>query len=323
MQIDISQVLTIGRHLDRVSADARSYAQATDGAIRQALTSNDGFASIRQLGDTLDGLGRRRDRLFADTAGTARNVAAAAAAHSATDRRGGSTFDRLTGRLTGLAADQPSGFCPAPGGRTALASAGPITAPSPLAGWETMSERAQTGLGRVGNLSSWMTDAHYGRFAPRGPDGRFISPGTMSPWQRAVAGANGEFRATPHNSATRAAWSTAGTWAGRVGTGLSVATTTAGQVARDWNDPNLTTDQKVGRAGWRGIVEGGGTWGGGAAGAKVGAGIGTLVAPGIGTVIGGIIGGMAGGFVGSEVGGWVADNTVDAAGDVVERITPW
>lgn len=198
---------------------------------------------------------------------------------------------------------------------------------SPLGPWGTAGWGLSQGLGRTGNLASWMATAHYGRFAPyaKMPGGMhsFLSPKNMSAWQRAKAGANGQFRAIPYKSGTRAAWSNVGKWTGRAGGVLAVGTGIANQAATDWNNPNLTGDQKVGRAGWRGAMEGGGAWGGGILGAKVGAGIGTLIAPGVGTVVGGAIGGVVGGIAGSKAGGWIADKTVGAAGDIFEKITPW
>lgn len=338
MQIDIPQTSTIGQRLGRVTADTESYVKSVDGSMRQALSFNDGFVSVQQLRHTFDTLGNRLDRLLSETEATARGVIAAAQQHSAADERYRCVMDRLAGQLTSIAPHELPGTGtdiagpgeptdsgtenPTPGGQTALASA-PPAASSSLGAFGTISERAQTGLGRFGNVSSWMSDVHYGRFAPRGANGQFVSPNHMSSWQRAVSGANGEFRAIPHHSATRATWATAGTWAGRVGTGLNVVTKTADQAAKDWNNPNLTKDQKVARAGWRGAVEGGSAWGGGAAGAKVGAGLGTLVAPGIGTVVGGAVGGIIGGIAGSQAGQWIADRTVDDAGDIFERITPW
>ncbi|MFD0557553.1 hypothetical protein FB566_2828 [Stackebrandtia endophytica] len=326
MQIDIPQTITIGQRIGRVSADARSYVTSIEGTTRQAQSSNEGFGSIRQLEHTLDNLAGRVDGLLSAADATSRGVITAAQRYSASEDRNRCTMDDFSRQLQSLTGTAPSGMDGSPtdsAGRTALASAPPVAAPPTLGGLETISERAQTGLGRFGNVSSWMSDVHYGRFAPRGANGQFTSPNNMTAWQRAVAGANGEFRATPHNGSTRAAWSSAGTWAGRIGTGLDVVTKTAGQAAKDWNNPNLTGDQKVARAGWRGAVEGGGAWGGGAAGAKVGAGLGTLVAPGVGTVIGGAVGGIIGGIAGSKAGQWIADRTIDDAGDIFERITPW
>lgn len=328
MQIDISQVLTAGQHIGRVCTEAQSYTRSINGPLRQACGTNPGFSAVGQLGNTLDFLGRRVDHVITGLEGTGGNILTAAQAHVDTELRNRGAMDALTCQLNGAAPLQPLGEGPAvsDGQRTALAAGGPIApAPSlsPLGGWETASNATQTALGRFGDGASYMADARYGRFAPRGPNGQFISPNNMSPWQRAVSGANGEFRAIPNQSATRANWIAAGKWAGRAGGALEVATSTAGQVARDWNNPRLTGDQKVGRAAWRGAVEGGGAVAAGAAGAKIGAGLGTLVTPGVGTVIGGALGGIAGGFLGSELGGWIADRTVEGAGNVLEWITPW
>lgn len=216
---------------------------------------------------------------------------------------------------------------------------------SPLGPWATGSWAASQALGRFGNLASWMGTAYYGRFAPHGimPNGKygFLSPSAMSAWERAKAGANGQFRATPYKSGTRAGWSTAGKWAGRAGGVLGFATGAATQASKDWSNGSMSTTEKVGRSAYTGAATGGGAWAGGVLGAKVGAGIGTLIAPGVGTVVGGAIGGIVGGVAGSQAGTWIANNTVDAvgngvdwagdrigdglgaAGKALDKITPW
>lgn len=76
-------------------------------------------------------------------------------------------------------------------------------------------------------------------------------------------------------------------------------------------------DQKIGKKTYSSIASIGGSWTGGALGAKggamLGATIGTAILPGLGTAIGGAIGGVelgvAGSFGGSALGRWVVDIT--------------
>lgn len=118
---------------------------------------------------------------------------------------------------------------------------------SPLGPWATASWGAGQAAGRFGNLASWMGTAHYGRFAPYAklPNGMhsFLSPSNMSAWQRAKAGADGQFRAIPYKSGTRAAWANAGKWVGRGGGVLSGITGGATQLSKDWSDPNVGTER--------------------------------------------------------------------------------
>ncbi|CAM3093935.1 hypothetical protein [Stackebrandtia soli] len=345
MYINIPQVRTTGQRIGRVGADAESYVKSVDGSMRQVLGSNEGFGTIQQLRHVLDELARRRDSVIAATTETARDIDAAVQRHVDTEERTRTTMENLRRQLSGQTPGESlsTQVCTPnnPMGE-ALGANNPATPPavslagaesvlhtlgmpknSPLGSLGTASWATGEVIGRGGDVASWMADAKHGRFAPRGANGQFISPQNMSAWDRAVSGANGEFRATPGASETRAAWSTAGKWAGRAGNGLSTVTSTAEQAVKDSKDPELTGDQKVGRAVWRGAMEGGGTAAGGLAGAKIGAGIGTLITPGVGTVIGGALGGLVGGIAGSQVGGWIADHSVEAAGNALEWITPW
>ena len=177
---------------------------------------------------------------------------------------------------------------------------------------------ANQGLGRTGNLAAWMANVRLGRFAPRGPDGLYISPSTLSTWQRMIASTKStNWQALPYQSASRAAWLSGLKWTGRVAKPLTFATSAAEQAIRDWNDPTLSTEAKVGRSAYRGAVQGGAALAGAWAGAQAGAAIGSFGGP-VGTVVGGVVGGLVGGAVASGAAGWVVDHTVDAVGDGVD-----
>jgi hypothetical protein len=180
---------------------------------------------------------------------------------------------------------------------------------------------ANQGLGRTGNLAAWMATVRFGRFAPRGLGGQFISPSSLTAWQRMWASTNSSnWVALPYQSASRAAWLSGLKWTGRVAKPLTVVTSAAEQAISDWDDPTLSTEAKVGRSAYRGAVQGGAAIGGAWAGAQAGAAIGSFGGP-VGTVVGGVVGGLVGGAVASGAAGWVVDHTVDAVGDAVDTAT--
>lgn len=170
------------------------------------------------------------------------------------------------------------------------------------------------GMTLVGGTSSWMTKVVLGRFAPRDALGRFVSPGDLAWWQRALQSTEGKsWVANPYAAGARGAWGTAGKWAGRAGLVVGAGMSALGQ----WNQDagrNMGTGERITRATYRGVVSGASAWGGAVAGTEAGAAVGSFIGP-EGTVIGGLIGGVAGGVVGSGVGNWVVDHTVGAVGD--------
>jgi uncharacterized protein YukE len=171
------------------------------------------------------------------------------------------------------------------------------------------------GMSIAGGTSSWMTKVVLGRFAPRDALGRFVSPGDLGWWDRALASTQGKnWIANPFMSDTRGAWATAGKWLGRGGVALGVVMSGLGQWMQDASRPGLNTDQRVSRAVYRGVVSGAAGWAGAVAGSEGGAAIGSFAGP-AGTVIGGIVGGIAGGVIGAGAGNWVVDHTVNAVGD--------
>lgn len=76
-------------------------------------------------------------------------------------------------------------------------------------------------------------------------------------------------------------------------------------------------DRKIGKKTYTTVVSIGGSWAGGALGAKggalAGAAIGSAILPGIGTAVGGVVGGLVlgitGSYVGSSLGEWIIDIT--------------
>lgn len=123
-------------------------------------------------------------------------------------------------------------------------------------------------------------------------------------------------------------WRRLAPWARRVAVAGALVPG-AEQIIKDWNDPTLSTGDRIARTGTTTLLEGGGGIAGGIGGAKLGgmggAAIGTMIFPGPGTLIGGAIGaiggGIVGGLVGSEVGGFINDNIqggVEALGDGID-----
>ena len=99
-----------------------------------------------------------------------------------------------------------------------------------------------------------MTQGSLGRFAPRGPNGRFLPINSTGSWVNAWRrGQSSNYVANPGNAAAYARWSTASKWVGRAGTVLTVGTSAISQWQQDANDPSLTTAERVGRAGTAGV----------------------------------------------------------------------
>src|SRR6478735_8931012 len=192
--------------------------------------------------------------------------------------------------------------------------------PSDALGWPGY---ASWGFGKLGMgfgaSVKYLQQMQIGRFAPRDALGRFVSPGELSWWQRAASVTeDSSWIPKSGQAGAYSAWGTAGKWAGRAGVTVAFATSAWDQWSRDENDPNIDTDEQIGRAAWRGGLTAAGGWVGATAGAEAGAAIGSLF-PGPGTVIGGVVGGIVGGVIGSGVAGSVADATVDFAGDVADK----
>lgn len=221
-----------------------------------------------------------------------------------------------------------------------LASAGEATAPVVAGALASAFSNLSTAAGRFGNLAKFEERA-LKRFAPRGPDGRFISPNSMSRWEQALAATKDpNYVAKPGQAGNAAKWAKWGKLS-KLGTPLSAASGVASQIADDWNRNDLSTTAKTTRAAYNGAVSGAsaaaGGWAGAQVGAATGAAIGSVV-PGVGTaagaVIGGIVGGIGGGAGMGMLGNSAAEATVDAVGNAADSVaggvssawhavTPW
>ncbi|MEE6294897.1 glycine zipper domain-containing protein [Georgenia wangjunii] len=179
------------------------------------------------------------------------------------------------------------------------------------------------GLTGFGWTADWWTKLGIGRYAPRGPGGQFRA--VQAPWYREAWSArqSSNWVANPGQAASRGAWSTAGTWAGRVGTVFSFGTAAHGQWQEDADDPSLNGTEQVTRAATVGATTAAGGWAGAWAGGQVGAMIGTAVGGPVGTVIGGAVGGLIGGMIGSGVGDAIGDALKEPVGDFVDALTFW
>lgn len=229
------------------------------------------------------------------------------------------TLDADAGDVASMLRAGPAAMSdPTVGEKILGALLGLVTPSTALGAFGVPAFLANQGLGRTGNLAAWMANVRLGRFAPRSPSGLYISPSSLSTWQRMLASTKSiNWQALPYQSASRAAWMSGLKWTGRVAKPLTFATSAAEQAMRDWNDPTLSTEAKVGRSTYRGVVQGGAAIGGAWAGAQAGAAIGSFGGP-VGTVVGGVVGGLVGGAVASGAAGWVVDHTVDAAGEAVD-----
>jgi len=175
---------------------------------------------------------------------------------------------------------------------------------------------AGLGLTAFGVHADALARAAFGRWQPwfKGPDGwRLGSPYGHSAWERFKLGLRtGEtgardWRANPFQSAARSRWSTAGTWAGRIGIPLTAVSSGWLQWQADADDPSLDTGERVDRTATKAVTTTAGAVAGAKGGALVGGAIGTAIAPGVGTVVGGAVGGLVGGVGGAMAGGAVGD----------------
>lgn len=129
------------------------------------------------------------------------------------------------------------------------------------------------------------------------------------------------FSIPPHavpDEATRATWAERGTMLKRGGVALAGASGFADQWMRDSANPNLATDEKIGRA----TAEGVSMAGAALAGAEIGAMAGSVI-PGAGTVGGSVIGaaiGIGAGVVTSTVVDKIDQPFVDFGGKVGDKV---
>lgn len=89
---------------------------------------------------------------------------------------------------------------------------------------------------------------------------------------------------------------------GVLGTGLTLYDSAISQWQHDQQyHPDMGTGERVARAGYNVVTEGGGAVAGGLAGAKIGATLGAFGGP-VGMIVGGVVGGAIGSFIGSKAG---------------------
>jgi len=143
---------------------------------------------------------------------------------------------------------------------------------------------------------------------------------TVSGYLRRGVWANAQ---TVPDEAARAQWATRAKWFGRAGAVTAFATAGASQYFDDLDNPNLNTEQRVGRIGAQTVTVGGASALGGWGGAVGGAAIGTAICPGPGTVIGGVIGGIAGGGLAGGLADHFNDGFVDWAGNAADDTWEW
>lgn len=175
--------------------------------------------------------------------------------------------------------------------------------------------RGGAGLGIGVNIATY---ARYGRFAPRAASGLYRAIPSSRVHQGFLAMSQHNWQAQPYQSATRGSWGTTGTALKWGGVGLAGAGGGVNQWSQDANRTDLSTTDRVARAGTRGALTAGGAWAGGALGGKVGAGVGFAVGGPPGAAVGAIVGGVVGGVIGSGVANEVADHAVELADDAVD-----
>lgn len=167
-----------------------------------------------------------------------------------------------------------------------------------------------------GAYAGWMEWVKYGFWQPkfRNAEGRWVW-GTDKGWKwwqrlglslRPGAGER-DWKAKTHQNAARKQWAAAGKWVGRVGVGVTVASSAWEQWQEDADNPDLDTADRVDRAATKGAGTAAGAFAGAKGGAALGAAIGTAFGPGPGTAIGAVVGGLAGGIIGGFAGGRAAD----------------
>ncbi len=175
--------------------------------------------------------------------------------------------------------------------------------------------RGGAGLGIGINVARY---AQHGRFAPRGANGRYVSIPSSRVSQGVMAMSQRNWQARPHSSVVRGQWGTVGTVAKWGGVGLAGVGGGLNQWSQDADRTDLSTTDRVARAGTRGALTAGGAWAGGALGGKVGAGVGFAIGGPPGAAVGAIVGGIVGGVIGSGVANEVADHAVELADDAVD-----
>lgn len=161
----------------------------------------------------------------------------------------------------------------------------------------------------------------YGRFAPRGLDGRYIASGSW--WRRPFAMVDTRnWQMAPGQSGMGARWAGVAKRLGRVSSVLSFGTSAFQQWRTDAVDPAIAPEARVARAGLKGVAAAGGAKAGATAGLTAGLFIGGFAGP-LGAAVGGAVGTIAGAALGSHAFGALADAVIGSGvvDDVARRVT--
>lgn len=165
----------------------------------------------------------------------------------------------------------------------------------------------------------------FGRFVPRGLDGRFLK--AQGSW-RTVLNNMGRldeakvFTQKPGMSAQYGRWAAAGKVLGPLGAVIGGGIGAYGQWQQDAADPSKSTAERAGRAGAVGVATGAGGFAGAWAGAAVGGAIGSAVpVPVVGTAVGAVVGGVIGGFAGSTAGQEMGNLIKEPVGEATAAVS--
>jgi hypothetical protein len=140
-----------------------------------------------------------------------------------------------------------------------------------------------------------------------------------------VLGPDGVVRTLPHgymhahavpDELARGQWASRARWLNRAGGALSFAGGFADQIVRDSGNPNLATDERIGRA----TVNGATIAAGALQGARWGAMAGSFIPIPGGTIIGGAVGAIVGGAIASGAVDYFNDGLVEIGGEIGDKV---
>lgn len=191
------------------------------------------------------------------------------------------------------------------------------SAPADIASWA-----GNAALFVGGAVTGWATQVKYGGLHPV-MNGTRVNAADLAWWRRMGAGFSSKnWRAFDGMEAPYARWTSAGKVLNRAGGVLAGATAAFDQWGADSDDPTMSENERVARAGTVGVTTGVGAYGGALMGAQAGAAIGSVF-PGPGTVIGGAVGGIVGGVAGSHVGQAAGTAVIDGLEAGVKKLKFW
>ncbi len=174
----------------------------------------------------------------------------------------------------------------------------------------------------AGGAADWASKVRYGGLYPL-IDGTRVAAADLRWWQRFKPAFSAEnWRAHRGMQTPYARWTATGKVLNRAGGVLAGATAAFDQWGADSDDPTMSENERVARAGAVGVTTGVGAYGGALMGAQAGAAIGSIF-PGPGTVIGGAVGGVVGGVIGSHVGQAAGAALIDGIDAGVKKLKFW